>query len=495
MLSLVRSVKNSFAPVNRIPPEILSLTPDYYEYDEDDVDEDNVDKDLITLTHVCRSWRDVFISRPSLWTRLDFTNVDKTRTYIHRSKSSPLEINLDQHQENPYLDDAVLLVIPHIRRLKSLTIYAEVIPDVIKHFSCHAPLLEKLDVDLTDFHTPTFDYPLFKGDLSSLRELSLRGYITLKPWNNLANLTTFKLDPYWPGQCSITLLLNLFECTPLLHTIGLEDPIPMSSDAPAERIVPLPHLKTLSITSCPPHSILLNHLCIPVGASLILVFSLRGETSLLQEYLQETSANFKNLSHITAINLHFDVTEKYVRLSGQSGELRVSARVEEAIYAWTRDRRILLSLSPRILSTAQRLAVSKYDHPKPPGIEECPVFQTLSAMTNLHTLVLTECDNLPFILALNPDKNSSKLVLCPNLEELVLYVESQDRFRIKYLLGMTKERASRGVKLSSITIVGLEELAPAEGMFGLREHVTRVDYRVDDAPPDWDELPSDDDDR
>ena len=266
----------------------------------------------------------------------------------------------------------------------------------------------------------------------------------------------------------------------------------MSSNAPADRIVSIPHLNALSIASWPPHSILLNHLCIPTGASLILV---HGETSPLQEYLPETSTNLNNLSHITAMNLHFDVTEKYVRLSGPSGELRVSARVEEAIYAWTRDRRILLSLSPRILSTAQRLAVSKYDHPKPPGIEECPVFQTLSAMTNLHTLVLTECDNLPFILALNPDKNSSKLVLCPNLEELVLYVESQEWFRIKYLLGMTKERASRGVKLSSITIVGLEELAPAEGMFGLREHVTRVDYRVDDAPPDWDELPSDDDDR
>ena len=222
------------------------------------------------------------------------------------------------------------------------------------------------------------------------------------------------------------------------------------------------------------------------------MFGLSDETSPLQEYLQETSVNLKNLSHITAINLHLHEIEKYMRLSGPSGELRVSARVEGAIFAWTRDRQILLSLGPRILSTTQRLAVSKYDHPKSPGIEECPVFQTLSAMTNLRTLVLTECDNLPFILALNPDKNSSKLVLCPNLEELVLYVESQEWFRIKYLLGMTKERASRGVKLSSITIVGLGELAPVEGIFKLREHVTRVDYRVDDAPPDWDELPSDD---
>ena len=36
MLGLVRSLKNSFAPINRIPPEILSLIPDYY--DEHDAD-------------------------------------------------------------------------------------------------------------------------------------------------------------------------------------------------------------------------------------------------------------------------------------------------------------------------------------------------------------------------------------------------------------------------------------------------------------------------
>ena len=119
-----------------------------------------------------------------------------------------------------------------------------------------------------------------------------------------------------------------------------------------------------------------------------------------------------------------------------------------------------------------------------------PGFQTLSAMTNLHTLVLTECDNLPFILALNPDKNSSKLVLCPGLEELVLYVESQDQFQIRCLLRTTKERASRGMKLSSITIAGLGELVPAEGVFKLGEYVTRVAYRVDDVLPDWDYLPS-----
>ena len=110
-------------------------------------------------------------------------------------------------------------------------------------------------------------------------------------------------------------------------------------------------------------------------------------------------------------------------------------------------------------------------------------------MDDLRTLVLIECHNLPFILALNPEENPSKLVLCRNLEHLVLYFESQDQFHIKHLTGMARERASRDAKLSSITIIGLGELVPGKEVFKLREHIERVRYRVEDEPPDWDYLP------
>ncbi|KAF9781779.1 hypothetical protein BJ322DRAFT_244248 [Thelephora terrestris] len=103
---LLLSLRNSFAPVNRIPPEVLSLIPDY-------CDKDDLDQDLIKLTHVCRGWRDTFTSRSSLWTKLYFTNIDKTRTYIRRSQSSPMQIYLIDDQNTGYLDDAVSLVIPH----------------------------------------------------------------------------------------------------------------------------------------------------------------------------------------------------------------------------------------------------------------------------------------------------------------------------------------------------------------------------------------------
>jgi len=423
-----------------------------------------------------------------LWTQLNFMNFDKSHTYIQRSKSSPLKIRLED-EDNTYLRDALFLVAPpHIRRLKSLTIHAIDLPITIEYFYCSAPLLEDLDIDLTCFHPPILDRALFNGDLSSLRKLTLSGVITHLPWKNMGNLTVFKLKFCHPGHDFITRLLDFFECAPLLHAIFLGDSIPKSSNAPPDRIVPLHHLRTLDIAAQPAHSILLNHLVIPTGASLFLWFTFGGEKSPLLDYLPETSANLKNLSHITATNLHFGMVGRYIQLSGPSGSLRVFAHWRDgAVSLCAMDRQILRSLDPSILLTTQRLAVSQY-RSRPAEAEKCPVFQTLFFMDNLRTLILTKCHNLTFILALNPEQNSSKFMLCPNLEELVLYIKLPDQFHIGDLICMTKKRASRGVKLSSITVVGLGEFAPEKEVFKLREHVTHVECRVDDAPPDWDDV-------
>ena len=113
-------MKNNFAPINRIPPEIFSLIPGYLR-------EDDVDENLITMTHVCRGWRDLLIAR----TRLKCTNAHKTRIYIERSKLSPLEISLYKGRAATYLEDAFLSVVPHLSRLKSLNIVGRV--DILKN--------------------------------------------------------------------------------------------------------------------------------------------------------------------------------------------------------------------------------------------------------------------------------------------------------------------------------------------------------------------------
>ena len=416
-------------------------------------------------------------------------NVDKTRTYIQRSKSSPLKLYLERDEDSTYLDDAFSLVTPHIHRIKSLTIYADALPDALRYFNHCAPLLEELGIDLTSPRAPVLDSALFRGDLSSLRRLELSGVITHLPWKNLANLTTLILKSCHPGHDFVTRLLDFFENAPLLRKIVLEDSIPKSSNAPSGRIVLLPHLAILDITAKPAHSVLLNHLRIPTGAILILEFSFSGERSPLQDYLPETFVNLRNLSHVTMVNLNFAAAKKFVQLGGPSGWLRILAQwKDEAVSQYTMDRRILCSLDPPTLSTAQRLAVSMYQHPRPVKVEKCPVYRTLSSMNYLRTLVLTKCDNLPFILALTPKENPSELLLCPNLEELTLYIKSRIQFHLKPLISMAKERAARNAKLSSVTIVGLGELAPGKEVFKLREHVTRVGYSIDDTPPNWDDL-------
>ena len=417
-------------------------------------------------------------------------DVDKTRTYIQRSQSTPLEIYLGKDQRSSYLDDAVSLVIPHIHRLKSLTIQADIIPGVLSDFHCPAPLLETLDINLSGRLAPVLDGALFGGDLSSLRELYLGRDITYIPWKNLANLRVFSLISSPPGH-EVTQLLDFFESAPLLHTISLMDSIPKASDAPPERIVPLRHLTTLTILADSPHYVLLNHLSIPTGVSLTLVFSYDGEESPLLGYLPERSPNLGNLTHITAVNLCFRWLQKFIRLSGPSGSLRLLAdTIDERTESSTVDPRILHSLGPSILSTTQKLTMSEYECPNRDEDEECPVFRVLSSANGLRTLTLIQCNNLPFIQALDPKENPSELMLCPNLEKFVIYKSPRHYYYTERLLNMVKNRACREARLSSIVIA---DFVPSYEVSKLEEFVGHMEYTIDGEPPEWDYLPGEND--
>jgi len=460
VLGLVQSMKNNLAPINRIPPDVFFLIPEYLDGDDDDDDDD--DQNLIAMTHVCRSWRELLITRPSLWTRLYCENTDRTRVYIERSKSAPLELFLYGGGDRTYLEEAFLSVVPHIGRLKSLCIEG--------------------DIDL--------------GNLSSLCSLRLVGVVTHPPRRNMSNLTTFTFSRVPEVKISIAQLLDFFEDAHHLRNIALYDSIPTSSDAPPGRVVSLPYLKNLTINAEAAHPVLLNHLHIPVGASLVLDFDLCNSESSLLDFLPKTLRNLENVSSITSVNLSLGSPKKLVRLDGQSGRLSMSGYWNDwpGLPSPGFDHQIVHSLSCFDLSGTRMLAVSQYTPPMLVTVELSATYRILSRMKDLRILALTQCNNIPFILALNPDKNSSKCVLCPKLEKVVLYFKGLSSFNIEELMSMAKERASAGMKLSSIMFVVLDELVPRGGVFGLREYVTRVNSRIGEEPPRWDDVPGDEDD-
>ena len=387
---------------------------------------------------------------------MDCTNVDKTKVYIERSKSSPLEIFIGQVDNSSYREEAFVLAVPHIGRLRSLSISGdptEVLPALVEHFSRPVQLLNELNIDLICDQAPALPDKLFNGDLSSLHGLRLTGVITPLPWRGLSNLTTFEFSHVPGGKILLTQLLDFFESTPHLRHLRLHDSIPNSCNAPIERVVTLPHLKGLKVVAQPAHSILLNHLSIPPGVSLRLEFTFSGKESPVPFYLPKSPDNLTNLSHITAINLCFGAEQKSMRLNGPSGELYI-------LGSWVRGgdqchagaNRFLRSLNRFDVSRNQWLAFTLYYHPRDaPTPTETRI---LRSMEDLRTLILSRCTNLPFILILNPnkklDKNPDEKLLCPKLEEIVLYIERPDQFYINELLSMAEERASRGRSESTV---------------------------------------------
>jgi hypothetical protein len=402
-----------------------------------------------------------------------------------------LEVAFREHRGTSHLEDTFLLVTPHITRLQSLSIVGttDLLQNLTQHLSCPIPLLKELTIDITCNPTPVLNNALFNGDLSSLCILSLAGVITNLPWRNLSRLTTFELGYVPEGEISITKLLNFFVNAPHLTDITLHHSITTSSNAPPERVVSLPYLKSLTVFADPAHSILLNHLSIPSGASLVLDFNFRGDESPLPDYLPKTTKNLRNIFRIASANLHFGRMEKSLRLDRPCGGLYMFGYWKDWVEATSLDldRQILQSLDYFSLHMIRKLAIAEY-RPLTVEVNEYSLYHILRDMKDLRTLTLTQCNNLPFILALDPEQNHSKRHLCPKLEELVLYVESQNAFNIPELIRMAKERASRGVKLSSITIIGLGELVSGKEVFKLREHVARVDYRVEEEPPEWDDI-------
>ena len=385
----------------------------------------------------------------------------------------------------------------HVDRLKALELYfyGRDVSRLIKNLSSTAPLLEKLalhvyDTNISKSDSTLIESTLFDGNLSSLRELCLSRVCTSLPWQNMSNLTSLELS--WAhSEMSTTQLLDFFERAPLLRRIKLLYAVPDSSNTPAGRVVSLHHLKSLRIYDQVAHSILLNHLRIPTGASVRLEFEFNANSFPLPDYLPRSSDNLCNVSHITSINLNFDLGPA-MRLHGPSGDLRLVGRSDFLVPIL--DSQALLDLHKFPISTTESLAISRYAIPADSSTEEAAVYQTLLTMNNLRTITLTNCITLPFILALNPNHNASNAIPCPKLQELVLDIQRRrDGLFVDELLEMARARASMGVRLSTIAINCLWEPVSKEKAPGLENYVANLDYRLGRFTPRWDAVPSDPD--
>jgi len=468
VLLLIRSWRNRVAPINRIPPEILVLLPDFWD------GYGGKDADAIALTHVCRAWREVFISRSSLWTDLNCANLNKAGVYLKRSKPLPINLSLDRDScLSPY--DPIFYIIDHaIGRLRSLSINGtpENLRGIITHLPHPAPLLEKLSIhggcDRAPHRNPVLRSTLFDGDLSSLRELHLEYVRTQLPWRNAISLTSFVLAHTAPGEISVTQFLDFFENAPNLRKIGLYSATP-TSDSQSKRLVLLPCLERMHTTGGGPSSLLLDHLLIPVGAHLATEVDLPSPpiTDQPPRFLD----NLWNLRNFTTIRLYGDESFPHMQFNGPNGEVRMSLGTSRV----DRTCQVLGSLTLLDTSKTERLEIVSCN---PPSSD--PLYRALLPMKNLQILKLTRCRNPHiFVRALHPGMRSSGIIVCPNLGELVLKLNiDEEELNIQSVIGTVEARASRGTKLGTVKIVDGHpnlKVDPVD-VLELRRHTWYVDY-------------------
>ena len=453
------------APINKIPPEILALIPDFLNTYERD-------QDIIALTHVCRTWREVFVSRPSLWTDFDCLDEEKTRTYLERSRLFPISLNLILEKSEGTLPcDPFFQIIPHATgRLESLRLQGtpENILPLTSHLSHPAPLLRHLSIfaghESTQDHHLALTPTLFNGDLSSLRTLHLDCVRTELPWRNMINLTSFTLYDTPPRTVSVVQLLDFFENAPYLEEVELHLTTP-TTGVQDGRLVSLPCLTSMDIGGDCPTSILLDHLLIPAGAKLEIWAD--PVNSSIREYLPRSPDNLKNFSGFTAIKLHLDRYCPRMKFSGPNG------RVEMA-FGTSRD-----NPAGSVFEYLAELDTSKTEQLGINGgyfLDGDTLYQTLLPMKNLRTLTLSVCRHPDvFISALQPATGSSEVVVCPKLEEFVLVLHPHETMsHITSVTKMAAARASRGGKLRTVRIIGGRDAANFD-VSELRKHVWNVE--------------------
>ena len=439
---MIRSRRNAAAPINRFPPEILASLPDFF-----GPNYPNGDQDVIALTHVCQAWRLVFVSRSALWADIECENTDKTLVYLERSRSFPVNLSLHRnHNLSPH--DYFIQSIPRvIGRLKSIYIHGtpENLQGIADHLTHPAPTLHDVSIiggcDIGPEDIPVLTSALFGGDLSSLRKLSLEHVRTELHWRNMVRLTSLRLLNTSP--VSMRQLLDFLESAPHLREVELCFETPTTGTQNG-RLVSLACLKSMRIWGRP-SPVLLDHLLIPVGADLTVTVDFPSSTGRPFRFLE----NLQNLHDFTTIEL-FSGSNPRMQFSGPNGEI---CMIPENSHG-DEIRLMLKSLSQFDTSKTERLEIDFGVYPS-----SYPLHLVLLPMENLRTFKVSRCP-IPRTLVdtLNPNKSSSRVVICPKLEDLV--IEYKGTLDTNELTGMTAARESRGAKLNPVVCSQLPPPTP-----------------------------------
>ncbi|KAF8504403.1 hypothetical protein F5888DRAFT_1630854 [Russula emetica] len=283
----MRTTRNNFSLIGRLPPEILSCvfsfhainqpTPRDSIYNPDDPFPSSsspirLGLGWITVTHVCRRWRQVALSDPNLWRTIVFDlGAEWAEEMLARSKAALISYSRDlsfqpRVSRRRSLDDEVTLRkhLSHVRRLV-LSGNPESLAPAVRALTTPAPHLESLELlrNAPQFRELCITLPsdLFAHNAPKLRHVILSGCAV--PWDSplFRDLThlDIRIPPVVPfprpapasqsdllSIPTLERLLSILEAMPSLQVLSLGNCLPRPGST-RTRVVPLRHMSKLSL--------------------------------------------------------------------------------------------------------------------------------------------------------------------------------------------------------------------------------------------------------
>ena len=294
-LAAIREWRNSFIPINRFPPEVLSLIPILLPREAD----------VIRASAVCRRWRRTFTQHAALWSKLTLTQERGdlfVKTWLDRAKSSALDITSFGFNDVSTL----ALLSSRTQQLRALSLVDTCWSDIERFAEAAAhplPNLQSLTIHVTGFNPLDPETssrplcPLFESAVN-LSNFALRaeGLAHLDHFV-FPNLTTFELltlpegtfaeEPAFPTLQ----LLEFLESTPTLQTIHLAILVRTSLEAvPSGRIVVLPNVKQFRAAEQEPGHKIAAHISCPFAKHICLACEEESDDPRPQEAFAPSSA-------------------------------------------------------------------------------------------------------------------------------------------------------------------------------------------------------------
>ena len=295
--TIIHERRNSLAPINRLPLDVLCLIPTHLASPSD----------RLQVTFVCRHWRRTFLQYAVLWSKLYLTGVTDQlhmKTLLERAKGSPLDITADYYM-TPIPDD-VTLVSPFARQIRSLDLkhtFSANIQGLSTAISGPLPLLHTLKIGSRG-HLDTFDppvvptLPLFEG-AANLKNfvLNIDDRPSLRQFT-FPNLTTLDFSTS-TEEFSISQLLHFLEASPALRQIWMEITTGLfHKDVPSERVVVLSDVNTfcLQITNHGPSCEIETHISCPFAKHVELARTLEWAENRVPEDAYPTSISWNTIA-------------------------------------------------------------------------------------------------------------------------------------------------------------------------------------------------------